>query len=156
MGEFEMMSKRLAQTGLYDISEGSGVYAELMSYAVGLDLFFDELEKIKRDIFFDISEGSEVGIYERLMSVCNLDKSAEGRKRSIMSMLSVTDRDFTLEGIKKLLGIYNIDGDVSENGRYININCRSKLSESEEKAINDDIQRFAPLHTKIYVFGASQ
>ena len=71
-------------------------------------------------------------------------------------MLSVTDRDFTLEGIKKLLGIYNIDGDVSENGRYININCRSRLSKSEEKAINDDIQRFAPLHTKIYVYGAGQ
>lgn len=150
-----MMAKRLEQTGLYDVSEGSVVYAELMSYAVGLDLFFDELEKIRRDVFFDIFEGSEPGVYEKLMSVCSLDNSAKGRKNSITSTLSVTDKDFTINGLKKIMGIYNIDGDISENGRIININCRNKLSKSQEKAINDDIQRFAPLHTKICVFGAS-
>lgn len=154
MGEFEMMSERLEQTGLYDVSEGSGVYAELMSYATGLDLFFDEIEKIRRDIFFDISEGSEPGIYERLMSVCNFDKSAEGRKRSVISTLSITNRDFTADGIKKILGIYNIDGGVVEQDGNIIINCTSKLSESELKAINEDIQRFAPICKKIEIISA--
>ncbi len=155
MSEFEMMSERLLQTGLYDISEGSMIYAEIMAYAAGLDLYFDELERIRSEIFFDISEGSEPGIFERLVSVCNTDKSPEGRRKSIMSALSVTNKDFTLEGMKKIMGIYNIDGDISEQDGNIIINCKNKLSEGEEKAINENIQRFAPLHKKIYVFGAA-
>ena len=152
MSEFEMMSKRLGETGLYDITEGKGVYAELMAYAAGLDLYFDELENLRREVFIDEADEKGLEMYERLISVCNVDNSLEGRRRSVMSALSITGKDFTLDGIRKILGIYNIEGEITENDRYIIINCMNELSESEEKAINEDIQRFAPLHTEICVF----
>lgn len=155
MSEFEMMSERLGQTGLYNISEDSAVYAELMAYAAGLDLYFDELEKIRSDIFFDIAEGSEPVLYERLMHICNIDKSPEGRKQSIISALTLTDKDFTLDGIKKLMGIYNIEGEVEEQDGNLIISCTNTLSEGQRRAISEDIQRFAPIGTRIDISGGA-
>ena len=40
MSEFDRMSRILSDTGLYSAEQGSVVYAELMAYAEGLDMFF--------------------------------------------------------------------------------------------------------------------
>lgn len=151
MSEFQMLSERLAATGLYDISVGTEVWAELMAYAAGLDMYFEELEEIRREAFIAEAESYGLELYENLISAYNTDTSLEGRRNSILSALSITAEDFTLESMNKLLGIYNIHGTFSDRYGDITLNCSDDLTSTQKNAIEKHINTFAPMFTKIFV-----
>ena len=83
MGEFAILKQRLNDTGLYNIVEGTLIYAELMAYAEGLDMYFEELNKKEKEAFPFTAEGEGLELFERLFGVPLFDRSDEGRRKSI-------------------------------------------------------------------------
>ena len=51
MSEFQIMRNILSSTGIYDVSQGSELYAEIMAYSEGLDMLFDEVNEMLRECF---------------------------------------------------------------------------------------------------------
>ena len=66
MSEFDRMSRILSDTGLYSAEQGSVVYAELMAYAEGLDMFFGEAEELLRECFVSTAESYGITLREAL------------------------------------------------------------------------------------------
>ena len=56
MSEFQIMRNILSSTGIYDVSQGSELYAEIMAYSEGLDMLFDEVNEMLRECFVNTAE----------------------------------------------------------------------------------------------------
>ena len=96
-----------------DLERGGAIFqsnsnAELMAYAEGLDMIFGELEETEREAFVSTAIDKGLRMYEDVMDICNIDTSLAGRRKSILAALSVSDGDFTLGSLERMLDIYNI------------------------------------------------
>ena len=107
---------KLQATRLFNLSGGTYELAEMKAFAAGLQLFYDDLETIEKEMFVATAEGEGLELYEKLLSVCNIDTSLSGRRKSILSALSIGCGDYNYDGMRKLAGIFNITGYFSEPG----------------------------------------
>ena len=80
MGEFQNMVQRIEETGMYEVTQGGELYAELMAYAEGLDMIFGELEETEREAFVSTAIDKGLRMYEDVMDICNIDTSLAGRR----------------------------------------------------------------------------
>lgn len=99
---------------IYNIKEGSNIYAELSAYSVGLELLNNELEEIEKEAFISTAETYGLSLAEKLWGRQRDDLSLEKRREMILKRSSFGYDDFTLEGIEKLLGFLGIDGEIQE------------------------------------------
>ena len=149
MSEYNKMRDILNETGLYNIEEGSLIYAELQAYSAGLELIFSQLRFIEQEAFVSTAKTTGLLIYEKTLLGHSTDHSYEGRRSSILSALSLTNYDFTIEGINKLLGIYNINGTIIQSGNDLHIRCENDFDISTKSAIEENIAKYAPMFTSI-------
>lgn len=149
MSEFEVMSCRLQETGLYDIQEGTIVYAELKAYAAGLDMYFDILKEIADEHLVASANSYGLTMYSNIISAPNIDNTTDGIRESILSAMSVGYSDRRLSDYEKLLGIYNIHGTLSEENGNIIIHCTESPDSATKAFIEAHIARFAPVFSTI-------
>ncbi len=117
MTALQSLTRKLQNTRLYDTSGGSYLYAELFAFSAGLQLFYDDLAQIEKEMFVLTAENEGLEIYERLMSVQNTDTSLSGRRNSITTALSLCSADYNAAGMNKLPGLFNISGAFTESGQ---------------------------------------
>ena len=151
MSEIEILRRRLSETGLYDCIEGTLVYAELMAYAEGLDIYFNELKKLEKEAFPASAENEGLELFERLYGVPLYDITAEGRRKSIDTLLSITDKSFTLNEMEKLPAVYGLHGTVSDSAGSIVYRIEENLSADDKAIVVADMNRFAPVLTQITI-----
>ena len=144
MTAFDSMAEKLKATGLYDISEGTFLYAEIAAYAAGIEIYCEILDELLREHFIATAESYGLEMYEKMLSVCNIDKSLEGRRNSIISAMSVTNSDFTKSGFEKLPGIFNIHGSFSEEAGKLKFTCTDTLSDEQRISIAEQMSVFKP------------
>lgn len=144
MNSFESMSKKLAKTGLYNTSEGNLVYAELMAYAEGLDIYYNALDELLRECFVPTAESWGLETREELIRKCSIDNSIEGRRKSIIAALSICNTDFTKDGFMKCLDIFGIEGTVTEdfkNNKLI-FDCTTSIPQNKVNIIKGQLSAF--------------
>ncbi len=56
MDVLTMLREKLDGCGLYDLQQGTVVYAELAAYAAGLQMIYDQLEELERELFITTAE----------------------------------------------------------------------------------------------------
>lgn len=151
MSEFDIISQRLSETGVYDCRNGTLIYAELMAYAEGLDLIFDELEELSREAFPLSAEGEGLIFFGRLFGVPLFTTSISARKKSIRTLLSFTDKTITPTDMLKLPDVYGLHGSVGDNAGYIVFNIQETLTQNEKTEVAEDMNRFAPAFTEISI-----
>lgn len=146
MSEFQQMKEILSATGLYDVSEGSLIYAELMAYAKGLDLLFDELEEMLRECFVVTAQSYGLTIRENFLKRFHLDNTLEGRRNAIINALSVCQTDYTYAGMRKIRDSFNVHGDfhASVSPLKVTFQCTDKLTSSQKQLLADQMKRFMP------------
>lgn len=146
MTAFESMSEKLSKTGLYRTDEGCLIYAELMAYASGLDLYYDALDELLRECFVITAESYGLELREKLIKKCNVDDSIEGRRKSILAALSITVNDFTSSGFYKCLDIFNINGTFTADfqNKIITVYLQSLEDTEKTEKIRQQLSEFLP------------
>lgn len=148
MNAFESMSEKLSKTGLYDTSEGKLVYAELMAYAEGLDIYYNIIDELLRECFVSTAETYGLTSRENMISVFNNNTDIDGRRKSIISALSVHCTDFIEEKFKKCIDIFNINGTFTydaENYKMI-FECTDDIAQENREALVKQLKAFNPAH----------
>lgn len=148
MTAFESMSEKLSKTGLYSTAEGNLVYAELMAYAEGLDIYYNALDELLRECFVATAEDYGLTMREEFLRKCSVYDSVEGRRKSIIAALSVCNTDYTLEGFQKCLDIFGIDGTLTEDGGnfLFTFDCTTAIPENKLELIKEQLSEFLPPH----------
>ena len=112
MSEFDTMSRILTDTGLYSAEQGSVIYAELMAYAEGLDIYFGEAEELLRECFVSTAESYGLSLREQLFHRINFGITTEARRSRLLAALSVGQHDFNAEGMQKICDAFGIEGSI--------------------------------------------
>ncbi len=146
MDSFTSMSRKLSKTGLYNVSPGSIIYAELMAYAEGLDIYYNALDELLRECFVTTAEDCGLAMREKYLCKCNIYDTVEGRRKSIIAALSLCNTDYVRSGYQKVLDIFGIEGKFTEdfeNGKII-FNCISSIPENKLEQIKEQFGAFMP------------
>ena len=146
MSEFQKMSDILSSTGLYDVSQGNIVYAELQAYAEGLDMAFDELEEMLRECFAETAESYGLTLRENWLKRYNPDRTIETRRNAIMSALSVSQTDYTYSGMRKIRDSFNLHGDFHAytSPLKVTFECTDTLTNTQKNMLAKQMKRFMP------------
>lgn len=140
------MKNALEKTGLYDVSEGTMIYAELMAYAEGLDIYFGELERLEKECFVSTAEGEGLEVREAMISRMNPDDSLSGRRNSIISAMSIDINDFDTAGMEKVRDSFNVHGSFSFDTSNFKVifNCTDALSAGQISRLTEQMKAFMP------------
>lgn len=148
MTAFESMSEKLSKTGLYSITEGKMIYAELMAYAEGLDIYYNALKELLRECFVSTAQDYGLTMREKYIRKCPADDSTDGRRNSIIAALSVCNRDFTYEGFQRCLKIWGIEGTLKEDfdNKKFTFECTTPVADDKLELIKRQVKVFLPCY----------
>lgn len=148
MTAFESMSEKLSKTGLYSTSEGKTVYAELMSYAEGLDIYYNALDELLRECFVSTAQDYGLTMREKYIRKCPADDSTDGRRNSIIAALSVYNNDFTYNGFRKCLKIWGVEGTLKEDfdKKKFTFECTTPVADDKLELIKQQMKEFLPCY----------
>ncbi len=146
MSEFDIMKSALEKTGLYSVEEGGAVYAELMAYAEGLDMYFGALKELLRECFVGTAQGYGLALREKIFNRINLDTSLQGRRNALIKALSVNVWDYTLEGMEKVRDSFNAEGsfETDYNNMKVIFRCTQTLTAAQKTALQNQMKKFMP------------
>ena len=146
MSEFDTMSRILSDTGLYSIEQGSVIYAELMAYAEGLDIYFGEAEELLRECFVGTAESYGLSLREQLFHRINFGIQTAARRSRLLAALSVGQKDFNTEGMQKICDAFGVSGsftfDISE--MKITFECTNNMTEYQRIRLEDQMRVLMP------------
>ncbi|MBQ1660425.1 MAG: hypothetical protein II059_11385 [Clostridia bacterium] len=146
MSEFDTMSRILTDTGLYSAEQGSVIYAELMAYAEGLDIYFGEAEELLRECFVSTAESYGLSLREQLFHRINFGITTEARRSRLLAALSVGQHDFNTEGMQKICDAFGVEGsftfDISE--MKITFECTRSMTEYQRSRLEDQMRVLMP------------
>lgn len=144
---FAALSGRLEGLGIYDITQGSEIFSRLSALAEGLELYYEILDDIFKEMFVCTAENEGLEEYEKMLPVINTDSSTQGRRNSIISALSVNEKN----GAERILGhigdIYNITGELTGSGRTLTFTTDAQLTSQQAQLIEDHISSLMPVGT---------
>ncbi len=114
MSCLESMIKKLSPLGVYNLSEGSIVYAELAAFSAGLDILRENLDMLLKESFIATAEDLGIEIPERLVGNLRDDLPLSKRREMLSGRLSLNVTDFTPEGFEKMMKLLGISGEIEE------------------------------------------
>lgn len=146
MSEFDIMKSTLEKTGLYSVEEGGAVYAELMAYAEGLDVYFGALEELLRECFVSTAQEYGLALREKIFNRMNLDTSLQGRRNALLKALAVNVWDYTIEGMEKVRDSFNAQGsfETDHNNMKVIFRCTQTITEAQKAALQEQMKNFMP------------
>lgn len=148
MSEFQIMSNILSATGIYDISLGEPVYAEIMAYAEGLDMLFGEVEELLRECFVSTAESYGLTYREDWIKKYIYKRNADidNRRNAVINTLSVCQTDYTCSGMRKISDSFNINGNFHSytSPLKVTFECTDAITDTQKNIIEDQMKRFMP------------
>ena len=145
----DSMIKKLSPLQIYDLAEGSIVYAELVAFSEGLEMLRDMLSDLLREGFIATAETFGIESEEKLSGNIRNDLSLEERRRMLTDRRSLSVNDFTLSGLEKILGFMGVEGEVLEYPQMqrICLDLRGKDYDDAQKAwLSYQAQELLPAH----------
>ena len=146
MTAFESLQEKLSATGLYDISQGTLIYAELMAYAEGLQIVYDILEELLRECFVPTAESYGLLRRGKLIRHLNLDHTLPGKRQTILLTLSLFQTDYTLAGMEKVRDSFNAHGSFSVSADPLKVifTCTDELSAVQRQRLEEEMAKQMP------------
>lgn len=114
MMSFESMIKKLSPLKVYDLSEGSVIYAELAAFSAGLDILRESLDEMLKEGFIGTAESYGIENTERLVGNVRDDLDLNKRREMLVKRLSLCANDFTPAAFKQMLVLMGVEGEVCE------------------------------------------
>ncbi len=146
MTAYENMKTKLEATGLYSITEGSLIHAEIMAYAAGLDYFYNALGELLRECFAATAEDYGLTIRESMIRKYNLDTTIAGRRKSIIAAMSMKGGIFDDSALRKILSLFNLTAHfgLNQEGDTMICSCSNALSTAEYNLLTRQISQLMP------------
>lgn len=151
---YESMVNSLTPLQIYNISQGSLVNAELLSYCAALDDLEGELDGLLKEMFITTAESYGIENYEKIWGAPRNDLPLEKRKEMILKRLSTNYDDFSLAAMEEFLLSLNMDARIIENPAdyQVYVDCNKTVyTKAQRKWIEREIKNFFPAHLHVYV-----
>ena len=145
MDILQIMKDKLSPLGLYDLSQGTLVSAELECCADELQRINDELEELLRERFVSTATGRGLEAYEDMTGIMCLDDTTAGRRASILGAMTIKNTDNRLSDMDKLKPVFGVHGTFSESAGALSFDCTDSLTPAQSAALEAQMGAFAPL-----------
>ncbi len=154
MKSIDSMKKKIEQTGIYKVTDGSNIQKELKAYAEGLDTLFDTLEELERECFITTAESYGLSQREKFLGYDRSGEETEDR-RKILEIAEQLTGECTVEAFKKILegyGLTNYSIDEKFSSNIVLVFVYETLTAEQKSVIESRIAADFPLHLIITVY----
>ncbi len=145
MTALESLTNKYQKNELYN-AENTEAIAELYAFSEGLKLCYDLIDDTYREMFIATACDEGISEYENLISVCNMDSSLDGKRTSILSVLSLNDHNGAGFMLEKLGNIYNITGNIIEENQRLIYSTSDNLTAEEFNQIQEHMQKLMTIN----------
>lgn len=148
------MIDKLSPLGIYNLSNDTLVYKELIMYSVALDEISSLLEELERECFVQTAVSYGLSNREKIWGFERDDLSVEKRKSIILNRLNIDENNFTLEAMENFLSVVNFNADIEENpteNQVLINNKNTSYSKAERAWIKEQLVNFFPAHLELIV-----
>lgn len=154
---FTAMQNALLATGIYEITEGTRLYAELKAYDAGLQMLHDKLDELLQEAL--IPTAVSYGLEEReLLFGLNLSSCTEEGRRKLLCMRGAIDVSFfNKKAFLNILESAGIEAEVTESPstQHIDIQVLSVTGNQTQKDTQKAIIDYLPAHADSTITFAS-
>lgn len=156
----ESFIKKLEPLGVYDISEGTNICAELSAYAEALDKHRENMDEALRECFISTAEGYGIEIREKVFGQLR-ERYTNSKRREMLSLRrSLGENDFTRAGLDRFMASLGVDSYSLQElyGTYtIIVTISNTFTDTEAKWIEKQIKEIMPAHliTLVYYGGST-
>lgn len=154
---FTAMQNALLATGIYEITEGTRLYAELKAYDAGLQMLHDKLDELLQEAL--IPTAVSYGLEEReLLFGLNLSSCTEEERRKLLCMRGAIDVSFfNKKAFLNILESAGIEAEVTESPstQHIDIQVLSVTGNQTQKDTQNAIMDYLPAHADSTITFAS-
>lgn len=149
---FEQLKNILLPLGLYSISKGSIVNAELAAYALGINLVKTQIEKLTNEGFVQTSQDFGLSLREEMLNITPLTTLQE-RRDKIISILSMVRGKWVLSEFKNAvtktgLGI-NMVEDFANRKLTVNFLIAEQSTRENLSTVLCAIRPIIPAHLEL-------
>lgn len=148
MRALESMLSKMKATKFYSLSGSTAVDFELQSYALGIDMVYDELTELEKESF--VSTASDYGLVnsENLLQI-GAAGNIEERRNAILKRCAITPNNFTKTDMEQIFIMEGINASLCENiaEKCIYVNCMDASPAGEAgKSILKAAKLYLPAH----------
>ena len=152
----EYLVELLRPLGVYDMSAGSVNRGELAVYGGGLDIGFDRLEEICREMSLATARGQGLDLVEELLPYRPVSDTQQGRGAALAALLRIGGDSFTPEAINDTLLGCGIHARAAEGGQpgYVEVSFPDvKGIPAAFEGLRAIIEEILPCHLEVtYLF----
>lgn len=155
MTALQSLEKKLAPLNIYNICEGTNIFAELSAYAYAIDKHRQNTEIVLRECFISTAESYGIEMREEVFGNPREDYTLEQRRAMLTLRRGFGDSDFTLAGFDKFMvslgvGSYNLLEMFSTYEAVVTL--FNTFSNTDAEWIKNQINLFLPAHIVVYVY----
>lgn len=148
------MKDKLSPLEIYDLSDSTLIYKELVMYSAALDEISSLLEELERECFVQTAQSYGLSNREKIWGFERDDLTIEKRQSIILNRLNIDENNFTLDAMKNFLSVVNFDADIEENPTENQIlvnNRQTSYSKAERAWIKEQLINFFPAHLELII-----
>lgn len=151
----QSLSKKLAPLNIYDIREGTNIFAELSAYAYAINKHRQNTQIALRECFISTAESYGIEMREKVFGNPREDYTLSQRREMLKLRRGLGDSDFTLAGFDKFMnslgaGSYNLLEMYSTYEAAVTM--FNTFSNTDAEWIENQINLFLPAHIIVYVY----
>lgn len=149
------LKELLLPLGLYAMEEGIGAQ-ELAVVGGQMDLVFEALEELGREVFPASAEGYGLELFEEILPYKPASPTLEDQRRAILSLLRIRGGSFTLSRLRETLGGCGLTAEIEETENPLAVSVsfpRNRGIPLDFEAVRKRVETIVPCHLQIeYVF----
>ncbi len=120
----DVILKMLGSTGLYDLDEGSLIYAEVAAYGAGLALLEEDIATLYREIFVQTAEGYGLDIWGMVNGHSFEEMGVELRRELLLKRMAIGHNDYTLDGIRRSYEALGVSVELVDDEQWMDLKVK--------------------------------
>lgn len=152
MSVLQQMKDMLSPLGIYNLDDDSLVAKELTVYANELEKLHNELALMLRELFINTAQDYGIEKIEELFQRVRHDLDIEERRDRILSYMTLSNTDFSLDSIREQLRLSGIVTELVQSAEELSFPELISSPDIAEKARQlNIIEDIVPAHLDIEV-----
>ena len=151
----QSLSQKLTPLNIFDISEGTNIFAELSAYAYAIDRHRQNTQIVLRECFISTAESYGIEMREKVFGNLRVDYTLSQRREMLKLRRGFGDGDFTLAGFDEFMtslgvGSYNLLEMFSTYEAVVTM--YNTFSSTDAEWIENQIEQFLPAHILVHIY----
>lgn len=154
MSSFESMKTKLESTGIYNVTDGSNIRKELITYADEIDRLFTELSEIERECFIETAQDYGLSERERFLGVDRSSQVVE-KRRELLETAEQLRGNCTISNFENIVRGYGVESfEIIERptGNLVILNIYDTFTDEQKSVIRSRVNEDFPAHINVTVY----